>query len=229
MLRIKVSLDKPDSRVYSVPLNYAGLLANQVSVILNTGFEFTGLYSISRLFFDKVNVSQTIEHFGRSVDFVVSIFDYQITENILTELFTKKSFFLPEEYKVVYTKLLEPPTFSNMMKFKTLSPITISELQDGKEDFYFPGDRNFEDLLFDKLYQIHLITGGQRLDLSLCKYFQNDRLYKKRYFVGKGKNKKVSCFFQKFTIRAPEELQKILYYAGAGKLTHAGFGCIEVA
>jgi CRISPR-associated endoribonuclease Cas6 len=232
MLRLKVSLDKVNSHAISeIPLNYAGMLANQIKGKLQQSFAFNGLYCNSKLYFDKVNVEEVLKHWGKSVDFIISIYDFETTLDQLLEAFQASLFLFPDKYKVVYLKPLEAPDFNRMMNFKTLSPITVSHLDEdtGTEQFVYPGEILFDDLFFERLYQIHLISGGERLDVSTCKYFQNGPYSRKVYGLktGKGKPKKVGCYFQKFTIVAPKELQRVLFFAGAGKLTDQGFGCVN--
>ncbi len=231
MLRIKISLDKTMEENH-FPIENGPILSEQVVKILNESDQFSGLYSISSLDLDKTEQSgQKLLHCGKSADFILSIFDFNLTVDDVLKLFKDRLFFLPQEYRVVYLKSLEAPEFKRIMSYQALSPISISHVReiDGRTEYFYPGDILFDDIFFDRLYNIHLLTGGQRLDISTCRYFQDSPLTKKKYAFKKGnKTREVKAFMQEFTIVAAPELQKILFFAGVGKLTEEGFGCVGV-
>ncbi len=126
---------------------------------------------------------------------------------------------------------MDVPEFKRIMNYQALSPISVSHVReiDGKIEYFYPGVILFDDLFFDRLYKLHLLSGGQPLDISTCRYFQDSRLIKKKFTFKKGKKtREVKAFHQDFTIVAPPEMQKILFFAGVGKLTEEGFGCVGV-
>ena len=231
MFRIKISLDKTIKENH-IPINYGPILAQHVVKILNEKDQFYGLYSISSIDFDQVKqIGKELLHDGKAADFILSIYDFNIVEHDLISLFKDRQFFLPNEYKVVYLKIIDPPEFKRMMNYETLSPISVSYLkeEDGSTAYLYPGDILFKDLFFDRLYNLHLLSGGERMDISTCRYFQDSPVIKKKFGFKKGnKQKQLSAFLQDFTIVAPTEIQKIIYYAGVGKLTEEGFGCVGV-
>jgi len=231
MLRIKISLDKTEENNY-IPIDYGPILAEQVHGILKESDKFSGLYSISSFDFDKTkDKGRKILHFGKSADFILSVYDFGVTENDLLKLFKDRKFFLPNEYQVVYLKILGVPEFKRKMSYQALSPISISQIRenDGETEYFYPGDIFFQDLFFDRIYMIHLLAGGERMDISRCKYFQDSPINTKKIkWKKENKTHQVKAFLQEFTIVAPPEMQKVLFFAGVGKLTEEGFGCVGV-
>ncbi len=94
MLRIKISLDQTIGESH-LPLNYAPVLAQQVVKILNESDEFSGLYSISSLDLDKVQQEgQKLLHYGKSADFILSIYDFNLTtQDVLSRSMIDYSFY----------------------------------------------------------------------------------------------------------------------------------------
>lgn len=231
MLRIKISLDKSEQDNY-IPKYYGSILAEQVQKVLKESDGFSGLFNISSLDLDKTEkAGKKILHYGKSADFILSIYDFGVTESDVVNLFKDRIFFLPNEYQVVFLKTLEIPEFKRKMSYKALSPISVSQIReyDGKTEYFFPGDIFFEDLLFDRIYTIYLLTGGERMDVSKCKYFQDSPIDEKKLTLKKGsKVHKIKAFLQDFTIVAPPKIQEILFFAGVGKLAEDGFGCVGV-
>lgn len=124
--------------------------------------------------------------------------------------------------------------FTNSMRFRSLSPICISEPveRNGKltSQYLSPEDNGYEQRFFDNLREKYLSAneGAQKLTGN-CKLTVLHTPKSKLIIIKQGtpSESKVRGYNYDFEIEAPKELMEVGYYAGFGEKNSMGFGCIE--
>ncbi len=145
--------------------------------------------------------------------------------------------------------VLFEPNFSENMKIKMLSPVTIySTLSDSKGNkktyYYNPWEKEFENLIKQNLIKKLVVFNGhiKALDdinnLNLkndANIFETKNFYIKPYRVTKKDEKVIiykdtiiKAWFGKYQISGDLDLIKISYYSGLGNKNSQGFGLFEI-
>jgi len=137
-------------------------------------------------------------------------------------------------------KKLEPLVISNDMRFVMLSPIICSRNNsDGKPDYLFPWDMEFEEVLYMNLCDKYQAIHGKPFGLSSDKFrleLDHDYIERKKSSVqklvtlkkGQKDETKIKGTFAPFRLKAPRELMEIGYECGFGEKNAMGFGMVKV-
>ena len=135
---------------------------------------------------------------------------------------------------------LVPPAISNDMRFVMLSPIICSRNNsDGKPEYLFPWDMEFEEILYTNLCNKYEATHGKPFGLNGEKFrleLDHDYIERKKGKVqklvtlkeGQKDETKIKGTFAPFRLKAPSELMEIGYECGFGEKNSMGFGMVKV-
>jgi len=145
---------------------------------------------------------------------------------------TKASFEIRE------VEAIPEPDFTDNMTFKTLSPIVLSKNSDYKgqksELYLKPEDKDyfyyFKKNLEEKYISFCNTTGTQILEYKLNDFILHDDSKPKLITIREGTDQEtqVKGYYCTFTLKGHPEFIKLGYFAGFGKLTSLGFGCVKI-
>ncbi len=161
--------------------------------------------------------------------FIIGLFKEQTLELVTRE--GRADFFVKNIYS------LDKPKFTSTMRFKTCSPICISEDTETDEhpQYRSPLDKNFEMLFFNnlenKFREIHSIPRNANAPLLHPNFKLLSEPHKKKFHTVKNHTQKpidtIGYEFD-FEITAPPEFLRIGYYSGFGVKNANGFGFCEI-
>jgi len=146
-----------------------------------------------------------------------------------------------ERFRVETVRRLDNPVLSGDMRFIALSPIVCATKRDADHyaQYLFPGDEDFERVLFDNLCRKYEALFGSRLDAGRAHFrFTLDQDYADRkngkiqklitIKEGRPDETKVKGLLAPFRLEAPVELMEIGYECGFGERNSQGFGMVKV-
>ncbi len=133
-----------------------------------------------------------------------------------------------EKMEISQVEVLKEPEFSNIMTFKTLSPIVVSvsraEARVNKKRYLYPVDpRWYVNLEKNMKRRYRKFLGEEysgKLEIEVVKYAKPKRYNIKGTYVRASK--------LTFRVRGDPEIIKINYQSGFGERTAQGFGCVEI-
>jgi len=141
------------------------------------------------------------------------------------------------DFHVKNINALEKLSFTSTTRFRTLTPVCISEdtVTDKHPQFRSPLDKNFEMFFFNnlenKFREIHSIPRSSNTSLLTPHFKLLSEPYRKKYHTVKNRDEKpidtIGYEFD-FEITAPPEFLRIGYYAGFGVKNASGFGFCEI-
>lgn len=246
-------------RLLTIPINYNHQLASSIYSTIRTsspeyseflhndgyklGLKTFKMFTFSQLISDSVKVENGMIQFLSDeivwhISSPISEFMINLSIGLLTNGHVRLSF--KQDFQdidiPVLSVLSEPEMqFSNVEKFITLSPITISTTQetDGKlsKRYLRPDDPLIPELIVRNLknkYRIFQKTSPDDFEIQ----FSFDTLYMER------KNWKITKLIEysgirilginaPFTLEGNSELIRLAYDAGVGDSNSQGFGCIK--
>lgn len=146
-----------------------------------------------------------------------------------------------ERFRVETVRKLDPPVFSNEMRFIMLSPVVCTTRQktDQYPQYLFPGDHDFIRVLLENLCRKYKTLHGQSFVCDADAFqFELDREYVERMNgkirklitvkEGRSDETKIKGTLAPFRIRAPRELIEVGYECGFGEKNSQGFGMVKV-
>jgi CRISPR-associated endoribonuclease Cas6 len=151
--------------------------------------------------------------------------------------FKLKAGFLEEVlFRVENVEILQPPNFTETMRYSTITPILISkkEESDKQEQYLSPLDEGYAELFIHNLRgKVKAAQGDAFVDSDNVTFrllSPPDKVRKKPVDVHKktGKTRYIPYLFD-FELIAPSEWQKIGFLSGFGRISSQGLGmCREV-
>ncbi len=185
---------------------------------------------------------------GNRARFEISMYVHEIAEKFVQGVFAEQELYLGDGWSegifdVTSVEVAERPVFASRMRFRSETPICISQAQErnGKSmpQYLSPEDLGYNDLFFNNLINKYKSTlpemsqdyapdFGQEhtFDLRIL-----SRQVRKRLVTLKSHTNnpiKIRGYAYDFEIIAPPELIKCGYYAGFGEKTASGFGFCRV-
>ena len=198
------------------------------------------LFTFSRIFGDYKIFKDTarIKYFGEVVEWYVSFLPEQSTQKFIEGLFLNQTFEIGDRKSVVQfhitcVEAMPEPICSEEMEFETQSPMCIKlRTEDGHIDYLSPKDVRAPYLVFTGLFDKYKAFYGKSLEYPLedCKLEVLSEPRSALILIKSGTiaQTKVRGFQCRFKVKAPIEIQKIIYSSGIGVQSSVGFGCVEV-
>lgn len=177
---------------------------------------------------------------GDTLGLTVSFYADEAMKNFVTGLFEQQSFFIRDkksrvDFKVAFVEVQQEPIFKEKMRFRTLSPICISQHQAGNKhaSYLAPTDTHYHDLFFNNLINKYQSTKSELVNFDAADF--SFRLLteqpKSRLVHIKSASKaatKIRGFHFDFELIAPKELLEFGFAAGFGEKNSVGFGCVRM-
>ena len=263
-MRLEIEL-KPQTRKFLIPINYNFPLSSAIYRIFesfapnfsmwlhNEGYQNTDgkrfkFFSFSKLYFEKMQIDGNMIIAEGNVKFYfTSPLADTLIMNFVNGLLTMNNFFLGNNetgvnFKVMKASLLPIPEFSNLMKYKMLSPtitsIQIIENEKKKIRFLYPDNPEVSNTLaknlLNKYYILFDRNDAPNIEIQpdfgyIQKQGGAEKVMKLITIKENAANQmKVKGFITPITIKAPVEIQKVAYYCGLGERNSLGFGCLDV-
>lgn len=177
---------------------------------------------------------------GDTVKLVVSFYADEAMKNFVIGLFEQQSFFIQDrksrvDFKVETVTIQPKLIFKEKMRFRTISPICVSQHKDGRKhaSYLSPTDENYGELFFKNLINKYQAAKPDApiFNLTDCHFRLCSERPKSRLVHIKGFSKeatKIRGYFFDFELAAPVELIEFGYAAGFGEKNAAGFGCVRI-
>ncbi len=211
---------------------------------LENGKQFK-LFTFSHLNIPKrrlLKQSNQLELLSDHVFWQITFLPEHSTQNFIGGLFQDRVFEIGNkvskvQFEVENIELLPPPEFQKTMVYKTLSPISVSYIDDFGRDCYPQSPEEFataewvrERLLCNLLDKYSAICGNDfsgdaYLDMMMLSPAKSSLITIKSGTQAETKVRGFSC---NFALNAPPELQRIAYESGLGELNSQGFGCLAL-
>ncbi len=207
---------------------------------LESGKKFK-LFTYSPFKLEKFRILKStaqIEILGYNVEWKISFQPEKATEEFVRSIFTNQLFEIGNrdgkvKFQVQQVEVLPEPQFSEIMNYRTLSPICLPVSLDGNRyDTYISPDNPRATIVaqMNLIEKYRAIKGKEFPDTDFT--FQMEVLDKPKpklitIKAGTPEESKVRGFNCRFTLTAPPELQKIAYQTGLGSKNSLGFGMIE--
>lgn len=262
-MRLHLSLH-PQREHTAIPFNYTYALSSAIyrwieessieysSFLHDKGFSIEGTVKKFRHFcFSQLNIPQrkiynsSIKILSSTVDWYVSMPVEESVQHLVTGIFERREFFIGDEenrFVVEQVETLPDPPWERTMKFRMLSPVTVSVPEDrnGKymPHYLQPDDPHLNEALrknilnkYLSLYN-HLPSDSDFL-CTLDKKFISDRggitKITKLITIKEGRHDetKVRGFMCPIAIEGNPDLIKLTYESGLGEKGSMGFGMIE--
>lgn len=257
-MRIKLNLYQSKSEQF-IPINYQYAIASFIyNSIESSNPQYSkwlhdkGFMSGSKTFkfftFSMLNLPKREimkDRFFLSfpkLSFIVSILSEKAIEHFIAGMFLQKKMKISDrkseaEFYINSVEAIPEPNFSNIMKFRTISPIILS-----KKGIY--KDKESEIFLnpLDSDYFLYFKKNIEEKYIAYCKAAKKQIIYNtiekleilnkpKEHLIsikpGRFDETKVKCYSFDFKIEGPPEMLKLAYDVGIGKMCSGGFGCIE--
>lgn len=196
------------------------------------------MFCFSHLHFEKCKVIKGTDRLvilSDRAEFQVSFLPEDGTEKLITGLFSSRMFDLGDEkskvrFEVSGIEALPSPDFHETMVYRSLSPIVISKkLDDARRQYLAPTDKSYVTAVKCGLKSRFEAFYGKVLDFNI--EFEPLTEAKSSLITikaGGDSETKVRGYNYSFKIKAPVEIQKMIYEAGIGELCSQGFGCVKV-
>ncbi|MBU1009956.1 MAG: CRISPR-associated endoribonuclease Cas6 [Bacteroidetes bacterium] len=261
-MRFRLTLSTSSVRGITIPLNYQYPLSAWIYKTIHSGdhafagflhekgFE-TGGKSFKLFTFSMLDIPHgkfTIQgdrlHITASeISLDISFLVPQAMQHFISGLFNNQRFRLGDhnsqaDFLVSHVEMLAPPSFTEKMKFKTLSPLLVSHHIEGVRTAAYlrPGHDEYERLFFDNLtakFAAALQAGlhVNKLDADVAPETMQLKLTtdpKTKGILIKAdtpQQTKIIGYLFEFEITAPPLLIYTGYYAGFGEKNSLGLGC----
>lgn len=259
-MRLQIQLqNRPGSLL---TLNYSYLFSSAIYHILeqadpafsewlhSVGYRLEGrqfkMFTFSHLHFGRgfrVLPKEGMVSLGRRQELQISFLVPKTVETFVKGVFQDRRFGIgtarqyPVDFALESVAMLPPPEFQPTMRFRTLSPIVVSEYQDGEthEQYLSPEAPNYAERLSDNLrnkyesaHQHGLVGalpagGGAGLSFRLLSQPKSRLVHIKS---GTAAETKVRGFLYEFEVSGPVELLRLGYEVGFGLQNSMGFGMV---
>ena len=146
-----------------------------------------------------------------------------------------------ERFRVETVRKLDQPGLSDDMRFVMLSPLVCTTKREGEQysQYLFPGDEEFERVLFENLCRKYQVLHGREYLCESDQFsFGIDQAYVERMNgkvqklialkEGRSDETMVKGTFAPFRLKAPKELIEVGYECGFGEKNSQGFGMVKV-
>lgn len=196
------------------------------------------MFCFSRLHFEK---SKLIKGFDRlailseNACCQVSFLPEVGTEKFIMGVFLNREFDLGDKnskvrFEVSNIEALPSPEFNEEMEYYSMSPIVIRQLQeDGRKKFLSPTDEKYADAIEIGLKSRYEAFYDRGLDFKIeFESLTEPKSSLVTIKAGTPHETRVRGYNYSFKIKAPIEIQKMIYQAGIGELSSQGFGCVGV-
>ena len=166
----------------------------------------------------------------------LSFFVDETLKHLITGLFQNQKFSLGDlnhqvDFEVSAIEILQNPAFTNTMRFKTMTPVFISQNVEGDKNgqFLSPEDESYEAIFFQNLQRkisaLNYSTGPLE-NLVFSHSFRLLSRPRSKMLHIKGSNKR--GYLYDFEITAPVEMIEMGYFAGfGGQNSAAGMGMVR--
>ena len=196
------------------------------------------MFCFSRLHFEKCKLikgSDRLAIFSDNACCQVSFLPEIGTEKFIMGVFTNREFDLGDRsskvrFEVANIEAIPPPEFNDEMEYYSMSPIVIRQFQDGGyKKFLSPSDDKYTDAIESGLKSRYEAFYGKKIDFMIrFEPLTEPKSSLVTIKAGTSNETKVRGFNYSFKIKAPIEIQKMIYEAGIGELCSQGFGCVRV-
>lgn len=196
------------------------------------------MFCFSHLQIEKYKIvrgTDRLQILSDNTKFQVSFMPENGTEKFITGIFSNRIFDLGDKkskvrFEVSSIEALPSPDFHEVMEYCSLSPIVISKkLEDARKLYLAPTDESYVTAIECGLKSRFEAFYGKVLDLNI--EFEPLTEAKSSLITikaGGDSETKVRGYNYSFKIKAPVEIQKMIYEAGIGELCSQGFGCVNV-
>lgn len=200
-------------------------------------FTFSPLTSRPFKIFKK---DERIGLYGDEVQLQISFLIDQVAEKFIMGLFMGQQFFLGDQisqvdFEVVRIEAKPKPVFQEKMRYRCLSPVTISIKEEGKThaQYLHPEDSRYTDLFIRHLQQkqasvpqLAHASSGQVWDENDWQFKLLSKPRKKGVHIKQHTpdHTQVIGYQYDCELKAPLEVHEIAYYAGFGEKNSLGFG-----
>jgi CRISPR-associated endoribonuclease Cas6 len=263
-MRIQFSLTCQKGVV--IPINYQAEISNWVLDVLASGgddlqnwaqqrgYDLRGhtfkMFSFSPLAIFPYEMNQTTQEFrllGNQVKISVSLYIDPGFEQSIISLFRQKPLRLgifegqPSFFEVKHWQVLPRPHFREVMQFKAMSPISITEIEDEKlpNPFLLPDSETYDICFFTHAIR-RFKASNQYKSLNNMKLLDASFPMQFRHLAGQAKSRLIHLkpnverlnqlrgFTYEFEVTMPIPLMEFCYYAGFGEYPQLGFGFVEI-
>ena len=252
-MRIKLTLQTSSTKC-TIPLNYNYFLTSAIyhtletsspaysSFLHNHGYQYNSkkfkLFTYSQLFAEKRRiVDNTLQILSTDVTWYLTSPMDDFVQSFVDGLFNKGQFIIGGyTFALLRAETLQEPEFKNEMRFKCLSPITISTKieKEGKLLLKYcePGEE-FNKLIRQNLIRKHEVLYGKPPEDDTFKLeFDQEYVSRRNGNISKlidFKGIKIRGYLAPATVSGSPELIKVGYRCGLGDKNSAGFGMVEAA
>lgn len=208
--------------------------------VLKNGKSFK-LFCYSRFAIQKYRLHKSvfeIEILSDTIEWYLTFLPEIATENFVRGVFSNQQIEIGNRqvhvrFQVQGIEVVPSPHFSEIMDYQTLSPICISLKQENGYDRYIsPAHPEASRLILSNLLDKYLASTGEKFPINDFPFEMQPLTEPKSVLIAIKANtqeeSKVRGFMCKFSLRAPVELQKILYESGCGGKNSQGFGMVKV-
>jgi len=223
--------------LFSASEEYAKWLHDNGYRQIDSGKTFK-MFNFSRLYIPQSKVikgSDRIVILSQEVSFYISFLPDIGTEKFITGIFSNRIFNLGDSKSKVAFEVLgveaEPsPLYNEEMECYSLSPIVISKKdENGYKKYLSPHDCMYEDALEIGIKSKYEAFYGNKLNFKIkFELLTEPKSSLVTIKSGTPEETKVRGYNYSFKIKAPVEIQKVIYEAGIGELCSQGFGCVKV-
>lgn len=236
-----------------LPINYQYELSSAIYKMLsisgeeyatwlhNNGYQHeTGkvfkMFCFSRLHFDKSKVIKGSDRLMILSDYAscyISFLSEIGTNKFIEGIFTNREFDLGDRkskvrFEVSNIEALNAPELKETMEYCSISPIVIRQIQeDGRKKYLSPTDDIYANAIKNGLKSRYEAFYGKLFDFDIeFELLTDAKSSLVTLKVGTPNETKVRGFNYSFKIKAPIEIQKMIYEVGIGELCSQGFGCV---
>jgi len=172
-----------------------------------------------------------IEILGNYLSLFITSTDLDFIEYLVKAFNSTKSFPLFEhQLKLKKIEVLEPPPFTEHMRFKMISPMLLVKIENKKPRYLLPDDPDLGQIFATQLvgdYNRYRESNFKTSDIKILPdqaYVERKRNLTKAITVH---NVHYRAMLFPFALAGDIELIKFAYNNGVGSATHYGFGMIE--
>lgn len=257
-MRFKIVLSLKDRRNQNVlPINYQYELSSWIYRVIssgdtqysewlhNNGFQSDNkqyrLFSFSNLIIprkDCKGVGDRLLIYAESVDLYISFLPERSTEEFVKGIFNSQEVTIGDKvsqvpFIVKNIELLPVPELTEEMSYRAMSPICLSRKQDGGGTQYFSLlDPQAEEAIRVSLINKYTAFYGKAPEVPDGSFLLTVTNTPKSRLItikaGTPKQTKVKGYECTFKLKAPVELQQLMYTTGCGVKGAQGFGYVEI-
>lgn len=247
-MRIKLNLEAMDKQKLNLNYNYylSSLIYNKLeeynrdysSFLHNEGYRLNNkrykLFTFSQLFPQKYSIEATDLIFEGLVKWYVASPINEFLVYFINSLMSAKNLKIGNnELNIKTVEMTIDPNYSEEMKFKCLSPVTMATSEANAEGEYIKRDLNileskFKENIKNNLYAKYEIVHGKSFENENIEIsFENIEKYKRGKLINYKDGIKIKGFMAPIKLIGSLELMKIAYDCGIGDRNSLGFGMLE--